>query len=230
MCLWRFESFIPSLSLTPGKRGRFALTDAAKRPRSPALAAAGLAVGDDPDLVQPALRPLACAGQSDAGAGTATVGTGHLRRAGLDRGGAVRHDAGVPARHVFAAVVVTFPRDERAHVCDLRRQAGGVVLQPRCRELSRRDAGASVVPVALLPRTDADEGARRLDQLHELPHAPRGGAGRVRWPLPARWAGLCLAAWIAGRLADGTLLLVHAGQARRGLPRRNPPPALAAAA
>src|ERR1700756_117890 len=209
-----------SLQALHSLRGSSASVDCA----SP-LAPAFRPVGDETDLARLALRPLAAALSRIAPPGARATGTRHLQRSMLDRSRTLSHERRSRTRPSAAAGIVALSRIECAHLRDLRRQTRSLFLQPRRRQSTRSLGRSRLFSPALFSCCDDLGRAQRNDPLLV---SPSRRVRRFSRPLSPHRSRAAARPWIAGTLADRTLLLVHGPRWGRS-PRRNPSPAVASA-
>src|SRR5262245_39338564 len=118
--------------------------------RASTVAAAGWAVGDGADMARSIVRTLADRLGVVAPADSVGTGDRHVRRRGVDCGGAVSNVGREAKDGSAGAGIVGVSGSECAYVCESRRQAGRVVFQPGCHECRRGSCGALDLSLALL--------------------------------------------------------------------------------
>jgi len=87
-------------------------------------------LGHATDVERSAVRALEPGTGADTSSGPAGVSARSVRRQGLGRGHAVPHDRCCISRDAAGAGALRVPRIECAHIRDVQRRAGGLLLQP----------------------------------------------------------------------------------------------------
>ena len=146
---------------------------------------------------------------------------GPARRRCVDRHRAVSDEQRPATRPVSRARDDEVRRAQRPDLRHGRNAAGGLVLQSRRGQPTRRARRTDALPSPLLRRSNVPL-RRRPGRLRERAHAPRLGTGPVSRDLSCGGRRPNLRAGIPRALAHGALLPLRGRPARADLPGRRP--------